>query len=657
MENTGFVSPTVAFFHFDQTTRTGGRTSAEAFRALAAQLIHIHRNAEAVMDALYILFDEQAGGQRQASANEVEAVLKILLQQWPAFLVIDGVDECSDSTDFLRNLWAILNESDCKILLLSRPNLEFPHSYQTHSGLTDSWQIHLNRSQNTEAIRSCLRYDLNVLTSLSLFSRNIDDGLVAELAQRSNGMFLWAKLLVNYLECPALTRRERMVVLEDANLLEGLETLYNTILNTLERCYARQKQVAADLFKWMTFSLYPMGSEELHVALAVVPGEPTLDHHLLGDWPRCIRQITCALVDVDPQGQVNFIHLSLKEFLERSPFCNWTFSLRNKRPIHERIAKRCLSYLKYDIPERPLRRLDRSISLETGITSCGVEACLEERLTPVENRAVLLKKYPFLQYAAFCWATHLARTLSLPDISWHAPSSREHDRHLKRNHSSALSEWPEYQIEFSRTKRLRHETDTRLDSTLDSTCDEKLPWDPEHNDGGMASTFQNSSSQVYREQGGRSQPRQSEQAMEIDWTSILAEFLLRRHSVTAWVESCLIFNFPPNLSRLDELLQDLCTNYSIKDLEGREMWWISTGVHQLSDALKELPRETLLHNPTLIWQKHFTTATDQEYWPNWELEPDERNVDDSEPLIVRAGFLSRGDAPCVGLASALIEQA
>jgi hypothetical protein len=107
------IHPVVAFFHFSASQKFGNITSAEAFRALAAQLIHIHRNERLTMDALAILFDRNADGQQFASDDAVDVVLRILLQHCPTYLVIDGVDECSDSQEFLSALWKILVDEDC----------------------------------------------------------------------------------------------------------------------------------------------------------------------------------------------------------------------------------------------------------------------------------------------------------------------------------------------------------------------------------------------------------------------------------------------------------------------------------------------------------------------------------------------------------------
>lgn len=62
------------------------------------------------------------------------------------------------------------------------------------------------------------------------------------------------------------------------------------------------------------------------------------------------------------------------------------------------------------------------------------------------------------------------------------------------------------------------------------------------------------------------------------------------------VEVCWTFNFPANLSRLDALLQHLSSGHSIHTIESREAWWLSAGIHQLSEALEELHEK---HRPRL----------------------------------------------------------
>lgn len=576
------------------------------------------------------MFDRYGKDQQQASFNEVLGMLRLLVQHWPTFLLIDGVDECSDSGQFLKDLWEILTGLDCRVLLLSRPNLGFPRHYRFKN--TELWQIHLSAGDNAAYIRLFLRQHLNEMADESLFgSKTVDDNLVDDLTQRSNGMFLWASLLLKYLECPALSPLERYVTLQKANLLEGLSNLYNKILGTLGNSYERQKHVAADTFKWLSFSLYSLGTEELHTALAIIPGKPTDDLQLLADYPRCIQQITLALVDINLHGTISFIHLSLKEFLETDPTCHPFFSLRDQPSIHGGLAARCISYLIRDIPEKPLRRLERDLSLETGVVSCGAEARLEERLSPGDNRANLLKMFPFVKYASFCWATHLTRSLSTRRAS--VPASR------------TILDYDPQGIDRSRPSL--DEEDSLLWGQASNQC--PASGSPAENTGRRTRSAFSPERENMRQSIPTARDFQRVPSQEYPWIPLLSEFLVRRLAVTVWVEACWTFNLPPTISpQLIIALEQLPSNCSPTTIEGRELWWIYASMGQLSEALKELRekhRDTLVQNPTLIWQPHIVSATDPDFWPLWEIGLHEENEDGDEPIMVRAGFSPQREIP------------
>lgn len=654
--------PVLAFFHFNGSTRGGGKTAAEAFRALAAQLIDLHRNDDLAMDALFILFDQDAVGQQQASADQISAILRILMQGWPTFLVIDGVDECLDSSHFLSRLWEILLDLDCRVLLLSRPNLTFRYSNWD----TQEWQMQLSTTDNTEGIRSFLRCQFDLMTDELLFGHGaIDNAVAGDLAQRSNGMFLWARLLVGYLKCPALSPMERFAIIREANLLEGLSRLYKKTLDTLERCYERQRHLAADVFKWLSFSLYPLGLEEFHVALAIIPGSPTDSLQLLSNYPRCIQQITCALVEVDVDGAISFIHSSFREFLEKDPSCPPFCSLGDQHAIHERFALTCISYLLHDLPEEPLRRLEKWLSLESGVVSCGDETRLEHRLTSGDNRALLLKKYPFLRYASLCWATHLVKSMSSqdqPQLSKRAHQNRQSSRFssmqqvrdddaVRRNDGSVASaRFGELarQGHGNPEERRGHELNGELhairayrpmDRNLQRLYSVDQKWGSPH------SKYSAQASAAPQLLAAPTESSSSEQPI---WIPLLSEFLLRRLSVTAWVEACWTFNFAPDLSRLDSLLQPFSSGCSAGSSEDRETMWVSAGVHQLAEALKGLReehRELLSTNPTLIWQQHIVSATDPAFWPTWKEDENDRLDVDGRMIVTRAGFLPQDDLP------------
>lgn len=372
-------------------------------------------------------------------------------------------------------------------------------------------------------------------------------------------MFLWARLFVNYLYSPALTPRERVSALTKPAQLEGIDNLYDRILSLLGKNNEREKAVAGDVIRWISGTLYPLGTRSLHIALAIIPGQPTSQLQYLVDFPDCIPRITCALVEIEENGNLGFIHLSFKEYLESKAENAEILSLQDTAAVNLHLATRCLSYLAYDVPARPLQRL-KSIH----IPGCGwlheasashIEASNEDQANAAESESFeqLEKRYPLLRYAAVSWCTHLMRA-----------------------HGSDNEEI----LKDPATSRLYVE---RSQSRLDELLKERNPW-----------------------------------------TSILARFLVDRRSVTTWVEACCIFNYVPRITQLLGQLEYLRERGSAKTLEGRELWWVLSGMHQLSGALDGLwshHSRSLTQNPSLIWQDSITAAEDEIFWPN---APDQR---------------------------------
>ncbi|KAF2266654.1 hypothetical protein CC78DRAFT_531460 [Lojkania enalia] len=546
--------PAIAFFHFN-STRQVCIHSSDAFRALAVQLVHMHRTNRNTLDALALLM-RQTSGQPKASSDDIVAVLALLLRQHSTFLVIDGVDECSDIEIFLATISELCCTSDCRVILLSRPNLEIPLEYQKLAS-NSPHILSLNDSHNANDIASFISENLNRMADQGYFGISMDRSLIPHVASRANGMFLWASLLMKYLQSPGLSPNERRVALEGASLLEGLSSLYRGMLNILDRRFGQEKKIAADIFRWLSFSINPLCLEALRTALAIRPGQPTTEDHRLLHFNDSINRLTCALVEVT-DGNARFIHRSVREYLE-SPECQESyFSLFDESAVHGHLAARCISYLAIDTPRRPLQRLQpyrpaiNSIATSSGMSfrtsGSGDSGYRSMSSSDTEGFATVEQaptappfdtRLPFLRYAALCWPIHLTRALSNP-----SPRSIIH--------SQSMTNDP-----FAHT-----------------------PWLP-----------------------------------------TLSHFLTERTAVTTWVEASWRYNLPPNLSRLVPLLISIRKDIPPATIEGRELRWVVQGLRQLSDALNELRGDygvTLKENPSLIWQWNIQAATEGGFWPVWD---------------------------------------
>ncbi|KAF1960373.1 hypothetical protein CC80DRAFT_292716 [Byssothecium circinans] len=548
--------PSTAFFHFNAAHSYCTHPN-DALRALAFQLIHTHRHDRKTLDAVSLLMRKMTAP-TQASSNDVVTVLSLLLRQHPTFLVIDGIDECSDLELFLSLLSDLCKMSDVRAILFSRPEITFPLEYQKWA--SDSPHIiKLAEDSNSEDIRAFVSENLSRMADQGFFGINMDRSLLLKVSERSNGVFLWASLVLKYLQSSGLSCDERRSVLEHVEHIEGLECLYRHILNMLNLRPDREKQLATNLLRWLSLSINRMCMPGLHIAAAFSPTLGTSDTDNFSNYIESIPRLTCGLVEVTDCSIV-FAHRSVKEHLQSPDFQDSPFSLYCEVDAHKHLAARCLSFLAHDMPKRPLGRLQHyirpapvtlatssGVSMRTSqsgdsgyksMSSVGsdsegfltVPSTLSSTLPPVPEQftPAFEADIPFLRYASLCWPIHLSRALS--------------------------------------------------SSTSTQPSQSPPPWQP-------------------------SSPQRP--FSNLPWLPPLSAFLTDRAAVTTWVEASWRFNLPPNLSRLVPLLDAVRAHVPPATVEGRELRWVVHGMRELREALNELKDEygtTLRENPGLIWQ-------------------------------------------------------
>jgi len=77
--------------------------------------------------------------------------------------------------------------------------------------------------------------------------------LVDHLIRGADGMFLWAKLMVNYLNSPALTPAKRLETIQHVIFPEGLEKMYDRILVFIGKQGKTERNLARNIFAWLTY--------------------------------------------------------------------------------------------------------------------------------------------------------------------------------------------------------------------------------------------------------------------------------------------------------------------------------------------------------------------------------------------------------------------
>ncbi|KAI1087238.1 hypothetical protein F5B19DRAFT_81146 [Rostrohypoxylon terebratum] len=428
------TSRKVAFFHFNKLNELS-KKPFHAMRAVLIQLLHKSPDDRKLVDAASILMDVTGSGQQNASELEVASLLELFFNWHPSTaLIFDGVDECSDPPMFLNQLHTLCSLSRCKILLFSRPNLALPmvlrHTCQ---------QLNLQHGANHHDIRSFVQPRLEALVRFGDLPPLDVISATKEIADRSNSLFLWAKLMMDYLDSPALSQRDRLSAISRLEMLEGLEPLFTEILEMIKRKYKQEINTAYMTFSWILVARQPLKLLELQTGLAIKLNRRTVpESDYIRDFRRSIIRICGALVEVRGDSTVHFIHLSVRDFLTNLTSTtpkNISRLLIPLPTVRIIMASLCLAYIIHNVPRGPL----------SGSTSVKVH------LPAVESRLLFLKH-------AVDWPHHIAKTLETPNALKSSPF-----RNFPRFYSiietflqtkSIMTVWLESVWAFDRTTRI-----------------------------------------------------------------------------------------------------------------------------------------------------------------------------------------------------------
>ena len=550
--------PATASFHFSRLSSDCIHPD-DGFRAMVCQLLHMHRHDRKTLDSVCLLL-RKTSFREHANADEVLDVLSLLLHQHPTFIVIDGADECSDTETLLSSLAKLCRRSDTRVLLFSRPEMKIPLEYQKWA--SDAPHIlSLTSKNNAAAIHCYVLQNLSRMADQGFFGISMDRNLILQVAQSADGEFLWASMLLKFLQSHLLSAEERLSILQNIQTLQGLGSLYHVMLNAQARHSSHKKRIIADVFSWLTFPIHRIGPVALLSALST-HGLDISDSTEIADIMHALPELTCGLLTVS-HDTIAFSHASIRNYLQTPASQDSEFSLFDESSIHAHLTARCLSYLAHNVPQRPLGTLHphsppviptptssgasqhTSASADSGYKSLSSSDGDNNHMAPpttiqhTASRANSIRTVPFdthlpfLRYAALCWPIHLTRALT--------PST---------------------------------------------------------------------SSSPYRH-GSPSSPT------TLAYLPSLNTFLSSRLAVTAWVEASYRYNLPPTLTRLVGPLSDLKGEIPPGTAEGRLLRQVVTEIRVLSDRLEGLKREcqsVLRGNPSLIWQMD-GVGGGEAYWP------------------------------------------
>ncbi|KAF2471412.1 uncharacterized protein BDR25DRAFT_27092 [Lindgomyces ingoldianus] len=404
------TEPTAAFFLFNRLEQDAKKLQPDtAFRAILTQLLHAHELEDEVIDALSLIKHHNGRGQLEASFDEVLLLLHWLLDRYPnTILLFDGVDECWDEPAFFRSLRKIIGADSQPtttsstpprnarpgVILFARPTLSLP-----------AWvakrhcSIHLNSAQNFVDIQSYLHEKIAELGEYGLLGDAHEISAILENAcQFANGMFLWARLLIEYLSADGLSVNDRREALNNLVRFEGLDQLYSLILQNLAKKLPPKSRVNLKAaFQWIGGALRPLHVDELPHAIVSTAEGTWNERDVIPNLKQSLTRMSGALLELAPDLTVRFTHTSVLEFLcgdhldqdargEERQFRMCAPS------VQQLVALSCLRYISRTVPPMPLSG--------------------SSQITP--ERDVQSKRFPLADYSLKHWVKHVDLAISRP---------------------------------------------------------------------------------------------------------------------------------------------------------------------------------------------------------------------------------------------------
>ena len=340
-----------------------------------------------MIDLLSITTDCDDDRQSLPSEDELTELLLLSIRRFSSLVfILDGVDECLDFERIWPFLSTACDDERVKCLVLGRPEVKIPANY-TSLLVRQSLQ-----GMNRQDIWNYLKEETqNLQMAGKLQAHLIPESVADTLTTHAQSRFLWASLILSYLQSPGLSLVQRTQQLEDPSRLETLHGLYSGLLGQFESLPSETRRLVTKIFQFLVLAKEPPSITQLSIAVSDNPIR-TVAADQLSKVAQTLREFCSQLVYIDPDSIVSFSHLSFRVFLQSEE------TMQLKTPFRVdfksgslRIAVACLSYLSTDVPDGPL-----SGSPDT-----------------VADKAIVASQLPLLEYSARYWVDHAAGSLRL----------------------------------------------------------------------------------------------------------------------------------------------------------------------------------------------------------------------------------------------------
>ncbi|KAL4951216.1 hypothetical protein BDW69DRAFT_42142 [Aspergillus filifer] len=303
------------------------------------------------------------------------------------YMVIDGLDECEEGRkDALETFKSLIRKTEnyapgkLRVLFLSRPLPEIKRE------IPDAAILALGPEHNKDDIqRYCLRRKCEL--EKFDFSEAILNDAVNRICIKADGMFLFAKLVINNL-AKQRTRGGFRTEISDSRLPTELDEAYTRIMERLKRDLdTDQLEYTRKLLGWLVCSKRPLKWTEIQLALSVNMDD--LEMNELDEDRRLVddpEDLCGSLVQLLKGNRIELVHSTARQFIAKR-------SDINLAAAECELTLRCLRYLTLDLFAPDITAKDlRSYALQgdLGFQDYAVASWFLHMKTLVESKQAFL---------------------------------------------------------------------------------------------------------------------------------------------------------------------------------------------------------------------------------------------------------------------------
>ncbi|KAL8791897.1 MAG: hypothetical protein Q9195_005473 [Heterodermia aff. obscurata] len=346
------------------------------------------------------LYRHHKAGRTRPDLDQVLHVIQSTIDQTEtAYVLIDGLDECSESTR--------VETMNCMRKLLMGSNAEFPKlrvlvTSRLEQPLLDGLSVKIQATpeevgamvKKRMKMPSTLRKSLKASVAAS---PDLQREILDKIVTKANGMFLIADLQLKSLATMVNIRalREKL-----DRLPETLDQYYDDAWVRMTSQEQHLKEIAHHTISWLYGSRRQLMVDELRHALSLQPGDETFCAEGLTAIEYILDACQGLVVVEGNEKVVRLMHSTVRDY-----FQNRYNQLLGYTAVY--LTETCLTYLCLDVFEGKL-------AYYTSLAMVDMAANPGEEISSNRILSCRLSKYPFLDYAAKNWGFHAC---DVPDDS------------------------------------------------------------------------------------------------------------------------------------------------------------------------------------------------------------------------------------------------